>query len=91
MKTEKQHGILSKYEQRLVLEGKLKALLLALTIGFGGALILGAVSWYTGTNSLLLCLLIAALRVLGGQHYPGDVLAALALSSVVSLIGYVLI
>ena len=40
---------------------------------------------------LLLCLLIAALRVLGGQHYPGDVLAALALSSVVSLIGYVLI
>lgn len=40
---------------------------------------------------LLLCLLIAALRVLGGQHYPGDVLAALALSSVISLIGYVLI
>ena len=43
------------------------------------------------TGMLLLCLLISALRVLGGQHYPGDVLAALALSTVVSLIGYVLI
>ena len=40
---------------------------------------------------LLLCLLIAGLRVLGGQHYPGDVLAALALSSVISLVGYILI
>ena len=39
----------------------------------------------------LLCAVIAALRVLAGQHYPGDVLAALALSSVISLIGYVLI
>ena len=66
MKTEKQHGILRKYEQRLALEGKLKALLLALTIGFGGALILGAVSWYTGTNSLLLCLLIVAAAALIG-------------------------
>lgn len=35
-----------------------------------------------------LCLLIAALRVLCGQHYPGDVLAAMALSAVISLIGY---
>ncbi|MBQ7886816.1 MAG: phosphatase PAP2 family protein [Clostridia bacterium] len=40
---------------------------------------------------LLLCALIASLRVLCGQHYPSDVLAALALSGVVSLIGYVLI
>ena len=38
----------------------------------------------------LLCLLIAALRVLCGQHYVSDVLAALALSVVISLIGYVL-
>ena len=38
-----------------------------------------------------LCLLIAALRVLCGQHYPGDVAAAIALSALVSLIGYVLI
>ncbi len=37
-----------------------------------------------------LCLLIAALRVLSGQHYPGDVLAALALSAVLSAIGYLL-
>ena len=43
------------------------------------------------TCMLLLCLLIAALRVLGGQHYPSDVLAALALSSILSLIGYTLI
>ena len=39
---------------------------------------------------LALCLLIAALRVLCGQHYPGDVLAALLLSLVVSAIGYTL-
>ena len=39
----------------------------------------------------VLCALIASFRVLAGQHYPGDVLAALALSSVISLIGYVLI
>ena len=38
----------------------------------------------------LLCLLIASLRVLCGQHYISDVLAALALSLVVSLIGYCL-
>ena len=38
-----------------------------------------------------LCALIAALRVLGGQHYPSDVLAALALSGAISLIGYVFI
>ena len=38
-----------------------------------------------------LCALIAALRVLSGQHYPGDVLAALALSGVISLIGYIFI
>ena len=42
-------------------------------------------------SMLLLCALIAALRVLAGQHYPSDVLAALALSGVISLIGYVLI
>lgn len=39
----------------------------------------------------LLCMLIASLRVLCGQHYPSDVAAALALSLIVSLIGYVLI
>ena len=39
---------------------------------------------------LLLCALIAALRVLAGQHYPSDVIAALLLSAAVSLIGYTL-
>jgi len=38
-----------------------------------------------------LCVLIASLRVLCGQHYPSDVAAALALSLAISLIGYVLI
>ena len=37
---------------------------------------------------LLLCAVIASLRVLAGQHYPSDVAAALLLSAVVSLIGY---
>ena len=39
----------------------------------------------------ILCYVIAALRVLCGQHYPEDVLAALLLSGVISLIGYILI
>ena len=38
----------------------------------------------------LLCLVIAALRVLAGQHDISDVLAALALSIMFSLIGYLL-
>lgn len=37
-----------------------------------------------------LMLLIASLRVLLGQHYPSDVLAAIALSAVISAIGYAL-
>ena len=40
---------------------------------------------------ILLCLVIAALRVVCGQHYPGDVIAALLLSGAISLIGYILI
>lgn len=39
---------------------------------------------------LALCALIAALRVLSGQHYTSDVLAALALSFALSLAGYLL-
>ena len=39
---------------------------------------------------LLLCAMIAALRVLSGQHYVSDVLAALALSFVLSAIGYLI-
>ena len=38
----------------------------------------------------LLCAVIAALRVVCGQHYVSDVLAALLLSLVVSIIGYTL-
>lgn len=40
------------------------------------------------TAMALLCLLIASLRVLCGQHYVSDVLAALMLSLVLSLVGY---
>ncbi len=39
---------------------------------------------------LLLAVLIAALRVLSGQHYPSDVAAALLLSGIISLVGYLL-
>lgn len=39
----------------------------------------------------LLCLLIASLRVLSGQHYISDVLAALAISLALSFVGYVLV
>ncbi|MDO5298867.1 MAG: phosphatase PAP2 family protein [Clostridia bacterium] len=47
-------------------------------------------SWPIAVAMLLLCALIAALRVLSGQHYTSDVLAALALSFILSLIGYTL-
>lgn len=40
---------------------------------------------------LLLAALIATLRVLGGQHDPVDVVAALMLSGVLSFVGYCLI
>lgn len=46
--------------------------------------------WPVALAMLLLCALIAALRVLSGQHYTSDVLAALALSFALSLIGYAL-
>ena len=38
----------------------------------------------------LLCAIIGGLRVLSGQHDLSDVLAALALSLVLSLAGYLL-
>ena len=38
----------------------------------------------------LLALLIAALRVLSGQHYVSDVLVAVLLSTLISLAGYAL-
>ena len=46
--------------------------------------------WPLGVFMAALSLLIAALRVLCGQHYAGDVLAALALSLALSLAGYAL-
>jgi len=39
---------------------------------------------------VLLCAVIAMLRVVCGQHYVSDVLAALLLSLVISVIGYTL-
>ena len=39
---------------------------------------------------LALCALIAALRVLSGQHYASDVLVALLLSSALSAVGYMI-
>ena len=39
----------------------------------------------------LLALLVALLRVVGGQHYPSDVAAALLLSAALSALGYLII
>lgn len=39
---------------------------------------------------LALCAVIAALRVLAGQHYVSDVLAALLLSGIISALGYLI-
>ena len=44
--------------------------------------------WPAAVFMVALSLLIAALRVLAGQHYLSDVLAAVAISFVLSLIGY---
>ena len=44
----------------------------------------------TACAMLLLAALIACLRVISGQHYPSDVLAALLLSGAISLAGYLL-
>ena len=46
--------------------------------------------WPLGVCMTALCLLIAALRVLAGQHYLLDVLAAIALSALLSAVGYTL-
>ena len=59
------------------------AIALAVAYAFPSPLLIGGMA--------LLCLVIAALRVLCGQHYPGDVIAALLLSGAISLIGYILI
>lgn len=47
-------------------------------------------TWGLRAAMLLLCALIAALRVLSGQHDVSDVLAALLLSAAVSLAGYLI-
>lgn len=47
-------------------------------------------SGWTAAAMLALAALIALLRVLAGQHYPSDVAAALLLSGVISLAGYLL-
>ena len=47
-------------------------------------------TWMVLAAMVALAIGIAALRVLSGQHYLSDVLAAMALSSVISLIGYLL-
>lgn len=44
----------------------------------------------TAAAMLLLCAVIAALRVLSGQHYVSDVLCAVALSLAISTAGYML-
>lgn len=45
-------------------------------------------AWPVALAMALLCAVIAALRVLCGQHDLSDVLAAILLSGVISLVGY---
>jgi len=45
-------------------------------------------AWPVMLGMALLCALIASLRVLCGQHDTSDVIAAILLSGVISLIGY---
>ena len=47
-------------------------------------------AWPVAISMALLCVLIAGLRVLCGQHDLSDVLAAVLLSIVISLIGYMI-
>lgn len=47
-------------------------------------------AWPVMLGMALLCALIASLRVLCGQHDASDVIAALLLSGVISLIGYMI-
>ena len=47
-------------------------------------------SWPVAVLMVALSLLIASLRLLAGQHYLSDVLAAVAISFILSLIGYVI-
>ncbi len=47
-------------------------------------------SWPTALLMGLLTILIAALRILSGHHYPSDVFAALLLSLAVSASGYLI-
>jgi len=58
------------------------AIAFAIVYAFPGAL--------SAVGMTLLAALIAALRVLSGQHYPSDVAAALLLSGGISLAGYLL-
>lgn len=44
--------------------------------------------WLAAVGMTAICAAVAALRVLSGQHDISDVLAALALSAMVSLLGY---
>ena len=46
--------------------------------------------WPVALAMALLCAVIAALRVLCGQHDLSDVLAAILLSGVISLVGYMI-
>jgi membrane-associated phospholipid phosphatase len=49
------------------------------------------VAWRLGLLALLAALLIAFARVYIGAHYPGDVLAGLAVGAVVVLVGYLIV
>lgn len=56
------------------------------------AIIAFAIAWVHpdwGAIAVLACAIVAATRVIGGVHFPRDVVAALALASACGLIGFV--
>ena len=66
MKDEKKKVQFSRFSRKLTVEGVLKALLVALTVGFGIVFLVAMVTWFMGKNSLVLCIgIVAGALVIG--------------------------
>ena len=66
MKDEKKQRQFSRFSRKLTVEGLLKALLIALTVGFGAVFVIAMVTWFMGKNSLVLCAgIVAGALVIG--------------------------
>jgi hypothetical protein len=66
MKDEKKQWQFSRFSRKLKIEGLLKALLVALTVGFGVVFVVAMVTWFIEMNSLMLCIgIVAGALVIG--------------------------